>query len=152
MRALVNQKLYFARLTLDQAAQAPHGEAAHTALLQATVFHLITAYRCYLREIAADNRLTIVADTADAALRQISDTAAPEFSELAALERGDTWLAHLLGVYCEISQPAPVITASSTANIPLINITESISVDACHEWLHALQDVMQQQRGNAQEW
>lgn len=152
MRATVNQKLYFARLTLDQATQVDTGEAAHTALLQASVFHLASAYRCYLREVASNNRFSIETDTADAALSQLSDQVVPEFSELAALERGDTWLARLLRVYREISEPVPINAAVSATQIPLVNITESITASACRDWLEALRNVVQQQRGQSQEW
>jgi len=148
MRALVNQKLYFARLTLDQATHPDSDEATHTALLQASVFHLMTAYRCYLREIAAHYRFSIEADTAAAALTQLSDRVVPELSELAALERDDGWLARLERAYRAISAPLPV----AAAQIPLVNLAESITADVCREWLETLQNVVQEQRGQAQEW
>jgi hypothetical protein len=33
-----------------------------------------------------------------------------------------------------------------------VNLTESVTADVCREWLETLQNVVQEQRGPAQEW
>jgi len=152
MRARVNQKLYFARLVLDQAERVDDPNA-RTALLQSALFHLATAYRFYLGEIAASYRLTLRADSARAALQQIPDNSSPELAELAILEQSGQWPARLLAACNEACEPmsAPPAAVSPTT-IAMADITEIVDIQTCRNWLAALQALLDAQREQLQEW
>jgi hypothetical protein len=155
MRSRVNQKLYFARLLLEQAEQADAAPACQ-ALVQGALFHMVTAYRCYLREIAASQRQTIEALDARAAVRQLAGRAGPEFTELAALEQAGQWPAHLLRAFTEAAALTAAPASASAADIPLAGIpvaqvSETAPAD-CRRWLEAFQAVLEQQREQLQEW
>lgn len=151
MRARVNEKLYFARLMLDQ-AQASDG-AAREALLQAAVFHLAVAYRCYLREISGRTPVENAPD-ARAALTFTADQAIPELAELAALEQAGAWPARLLAAHAEICQPSPVSAAVALQDhaIALADVTDRLAIDTCRAWLESFQSVLSAQRERLQEW
>jgi len=150
MRSLVNQKLYFARLMLDQAEQTAD-RAVCVALLQAAVFHLAMAYRCYLREIG-DERLSADIADARAALRQLGDRAGPELAELALLEQGSAWPASLLAAFREACTPHPAVAPARSSGIPVADITAALTPGLGREWLRDFQLLLDEQRERAQEW
>lgn len=156
LRARVNQKLYFARLTLDQ-AQAATCANTRAALLQAALFHLVTAYRLYLGEIAAAYRHPLDrTDSASAAQQAwVQDGRhCPELSELATLEQRGDWPARLLAAYAAAAEVAgtAVSAAPASAGIALVDITGAVELDECRSWLAALQALLAQQRERLQEW
>jgi len=113
-RALVNQKLSCARALLklinDLPAPLPANvRTLQVGLLQGAVFHLITAYRFYLREIAENHQIQTHAQINNenqlSAALESSGKASSDASELASLQHdSDSWLAKLYGAYAAIGQ------------------------------------------------
>ena len=140
----VNEKLSFARLSLNAADNADH--ATQAALLEATLFHLVGAYRCYLQEMT-DTQSTkfLSAVELSAALRPSGN-----FEELLILERRPSWLSQLLAAYDEIITLLP--KASRSIDVVLVDVTVSLDTENCREWLRQLQQLIDRQREHAQEW
>jgi hypothetical protein len=154
MRSRVNQKLYYARLVLDQAASVTDA-SARQALLDGALLHLHTAYRAYLNEIAASYQQTIEADSAAAALQQMQSGghACPELGELAALEQGGHWPARLRSAWLDATAIATAPQPAAAAGaIAVADITRSVDVDDCRHWLAAFQALLDVQRERLQEW
>lgn len=153
-RAQVNQKLYFAQMLLNETPDKP--QAALTALLEGAVFHLATAYRLYLREIAQGQRQNTDAVDARSARRQLAGQGivCQALEELAWLEEDNLWPARLLAAYRE-SVGDTVKTAASKAaadTIVVADVTESPDVQSCQQWLEQFQRVIEIQRQSAEEW
>lgn len=151
MRSRVNQKLYYTRLLLER-AQGESGAAA-AALLEGAVFHLVAAYRCYLREIAASYRRDTDADSAAEALAALASQgcAAPELEELARAERGG-WAQQLLAAHRRTSHPAATVTPSSPRmTIAATDLTDTVDTARCEQWLQSLQALLASQRERLQE-
>jgi hypothetical protein len=161
----VNQKLYFAQLLLTDARDK--SGSPEQALLQATVFHLATAYRLYLKEIAQHQRHTTDAQDARSARRQLATQGwvCQELEELARLEEDGQWPARLLLTYREIigdvdtptitvktGQSAPPTLKEASNSIAITDITEAASTESYRQWLEQFQTVISAQRESAQEW
>lgn len=153
-RALVNQKLYFADLALTQ-TEAVEGLPARQALLQAAVFHLHTAYRAYLGEIAATQGRDIDAPHARVAVRLLADLGvlSPELEELAALEQQGGWPARLLEAFSDASAIVPAATPVRPAGeLRLTDVTRSADATDCRGWLEAFRALTEAHRERFQEW
>ena len=151
-RALVNQKLYFADLVSTQAAAAE--AAARRALVQATLFHLHTAYRGYLGEIAATQRRDLDAPNARVASRILADlgVTSPELEELAALEQSGGWPASLLSAYAEASAIVASKPVQQSSELRLADVTTDADVEDCRRWLTAFRALVEAHRERFQEW
>jgi hypothetical protein len=153
--ARVNQKLYFARLTLEQAARAADA-TLQQALLEAAIVHLATAYRSYLNEIVSNQNLSVAADNARTALQQLQaqGRASPELSELVMLEQSGQWPARLLDTFATITAAAATLVSSapiSGAAIAIADITAVVDVELCRQWVDELQNLLDAQRQHLQE-
>ncbi len=151
MNARVNQKLYCARLVLDVARHSDG--AANTALLEAVLFHLVTAYRCYLNEIV-DDQPTAEPTSALHAVRQreqLDLERRPALDELALLEQGGAWPQRMLAAYAEITASTAPQRRGASA-IAVADVTASADADNCRSWLDQFQALLQRQRDHAQEW
>jgi len=153
-RAQVNQKLYFAQLLLDDANT--RSNAAQTALLEGAVFHLATAYRLYLKEIAQSQNHNTDAVDAGSACRELAGKGfvCQELEELVRLEEGGSWLARLLAA-CREATGEVAKTASSKSSASMIavaDVTDSLDVEVCRQWLRQFQELIETQRESAQEW
>lgn len=158
----VNQKLYFAQLLLTDARDK--SGSPEQALLQAAVFHLVTAYRLYLKEIAQQQRHTTHAQDARSARRQLvaQGWVCQELEELVRLEEDGQWPARLLLAYREIigeaaaaptvTKTAPPITKAASSSIAMADITETASAETYRQWLEQFKTVIAAQRESAQEW
>lgn len=152
-RAQVNQKLYFVQLLLTDA----HAKAgpAQQALLQGAVFHLNTAYRFYLKEIAQHQNHTTDAKDARNARRQLAaqEWQCQELEVLAQLEEQGQWPLRLLQAVREAEgEVAPAIVKPATSVIAVADITETMDVVSCQQWLASFQALIATQREAAQEW
>lgn len=154
-RAQVNQKLYFAQLVLAEASAQDDGPAQQ-ALLQAAVFHLATAYRLYLKEIAQHQRHVTAAPDARTARRQLQAQGwcCQELDALARLEQEGQWPARLLQALREAAgEEAPLRpAAAATLAIAVADITETVDVAGCRQWLEQFRQLLETQRAAAQEW
>lgn len=153
-RAQVNQKLYFAQLLLDDASAKSN--AAQTALLEGAVFHLATAYRLYLKEIAQSQSHNTDAIDAIGARRELAEKGfvCQEMEELVRLEEGNKWPARLLSA-CRAASGLSLQTSVRPANnsaIALADVTDSLDIEGCRQWLQQFQVLLEAQREAAQEW
>jgi hypothetical protein len=153
-RAQVNQKVYFAQLVLTDAC-AKSGPAQQ-ALLQAAVFHLATAYRLYLKEIAQHQRHVTDAANARAARRQFiaQEWQCQELDVLAQMEDEGQWPLHLLHALrdAEGGAIAAEPAQASVGVIAVADITEAVDVVRCQEWLAHFKQLIEAQRDAIQEW
>lgn len=152
-RAQVNQKLYFAQLLLTDAHAA--AGPAQQALLLGAVFHLATAYRLYLKEIAQHQRHTTDAADARTARRQLAaqQWRCQELEVLAQMEEQGHWPLHLLQAMREAEgEIVPTVVPSAAGVIAVADITETVDVTRCEQWLALFQDLIATQREAAQEW
>lgn len=153
MDSRVNEKLYYAQLVLAQAARAEG--AARRALVESALFHLVTAYRGFLQEIAAGHKQRLQGLDARQALRQLQQEgwSLPGLAELAALEQGGQWPAQLLAAYAAAVDAAPAAPVSAAANdIALVQMDGGADVESCGRWLQSLQASIDKQRELLQEW
>ena len=153
-QAQVNQKLYFAQLLLTDASDK--SGSSEQALLQAAAFHLVTAYRLYLKEIAQNQNHSTNAVDARNACRQFAAQGwvCQELEELARLEEDGQWPVRLLLAYYEIigEAAAPTTTKAAPNSIAMADITEAADADIYRQWLQQFQIVIAAQRESAQEW
>lgn len=152
-RAQVNQKLYFVQLLLID-AQAKTGPALQ-AVLQGAVFHLSTAYRLYLKEIAQQQNHSTDAIDARSARRQFAaqEWHCQELEVLAQLEEQGQWPLRLLQAMREAEgETAPKAMRPAATVIAVADITETVDVAICQQWLQAFQALIATQREAAQEW
>lgn len=146
INARVNEKLYFTKLALNAAEQADR--ATQSALLEAAVFHLFCAYRCYLQEVVG-NTSTPFVSASDLAQSLPSHSA--DFQELLILERQSSWLSQLLAAYQTTVALLPKVTPVA-AELAVIDISAQLDYASCRNWLQQFQQLLQRQREHAQEW
>jgi len=153
-RAQVNQKLYFAQLLLDDAST--QSSAAQTALLEGAVFHLATAYRLYLKEIAHSQSHSTDAIDAISARRELAKKGfvCQELEGLVRLEESGSWPARLLAIYREVTGEVAKMASSkaSASMIAVADVTDSLDAEVCRQWLRQFQVLIESQREAAQEW
>jgi hypothetical protein len=137
---LVNQKLAYAKALLAQLVSLDSAQRGSKLLAQAltegAMFHLVLAYRFYLRELAESMRLKNLTDLES--VNQLSERMAAqdryssEVEELLGLANDSgSWLARLLGAYERLSKsPTPIVEpkafVQSELGIPLIDITAEL--------------------------
>lgn len=175
MTARINQKLYYSRLLMNQAS-ATVPEPLRQALLEAGVWHLATAYRSHLLEIArafaedfaisnapgepprpAVNAAVLAEALATRELR------CAELDYLAELEKRGDWPAQLLAV---VNRLSALDDASAKNGVPQrsqaepagSNTLSVVTLDAgldearCRGWLEAFESLLTAQRESLQEW
>lgn len=151
-----NQKLYQARLLLDELEAVADEEKARSnafqlALQESILFQMILAYQSYLHEIAE------VAQSRDdfqslQQLIQAVPVATGEMTELNQLESDDfSWLSQLMAAFSSCS--ATENFQLKTANNPsLIQMHETVTSSLpLRDWLTALNNIIDLQRNNRQE-
>jgi hypothetical protein len=159
-RSQVNQKLYFAQLLTDAAADAgtEHAAAKRTALLEGAVFHLVAAYRLYLREIAAYQQQAIEALDARSARAQLAGQGfvCQELDTLALLEENGQWPARLLLSWRRAAGELPAATGAKNAvsgsTLVLADVTDIIDAEVVRDWLECFQALIDTQRQSSEEW
>jgi len=153
-RAQVNQKLYFAQLLLDDANT--RANAAQTALIEGAVFHLATAYRLYLKEIAQSQNHNTDAADAGSACRELAGKGfvCQELEELVRLEEGGSWPARLLAAYRDISNASNKAASSKTVanSIAIADVTEVVDAAVCRQWAEQFRRLIELHRESSQEW
>lgn len=117
--SLVNQKLAYAKATLSLATDDNLGRLQQQALVDACVFHLVSAYRFYLRELGENYRVKNLMAINDSKQLMIAlsalDKAPSEATELVTLEaEAQSWLAQLLA-YFESLQQSPTVMKEAKA-------------------------------------
>lgn len=159
--SLTNQRLYFAKLQLQQYSALADGESepARQAQYESVVFHLIQAYRSFLRELAEVQNLplTTEASSAVALLEGCSvDFVSPELQELAMLETEiASWLAQMQRTFVQLSALGGDSHETGVVHhseISLTMLTDDDRQSSLTLWLEALSSVIQRLRAVSQEW
>lgn len=143
----VNEKLYFAKLTLDAAEQAD--DAMSSALLEAAAMQLFCAYRCYLHEMVGGPH-DAISSAVEIAATSLSQPSA-NFDELLILERQSSWLSQLLSAYRDVIALEQK-RSKSVAALTLIDVDVQLTIENCRAWLTHLRELIERQREHAQEW
>lgn len=169
-----NQKLYFARLQLDQmervmAAQDSFAwEAEALSCREAAILHLHGAYLAFLQELVRFYKLSGPLLTTEAlrTVMAVKGQVSPEVSVLQTLEQDrDSWLATLLRAHADcLSAPdAPVAAAPDDEDeglgqaISLVTVTtdEPLSRpdrERLARWHHELTTIIREFRREMAEW
>lgn len=165
-----NQKLLFAKLHLDSLKQAEQGRgwskhAQIESFEESVLFHLVSAYSAYLREIAEVYYLqpeTI--STRDELQQQLEDKGmeAPEAKELGQLAGSDSWLAQLLAAYraCWAAQGREQAAASEHASLSEIQVvqvnpdhsSDKEVIEQLEGWMNSMRELIDRHREASQEW
>ncbi|WP_027330923.1 DUF6586 family protein [Marinimicrobium agarilyticum] len=162
---LVNQKLAYCRalMKLVQSESVPKradDRLRRQALLDAGAFHLLCAYRHYLRELAehhtvADTSRILTEQDLLQALDRLGKTSF-EARELQALsEDAQSWLSGLHNAYHSFWQP-PV--AESLQRIEVVDLdspagaARQVSRENLEAWYRAFNDLVERQRETSAEY
>lgn len=168
--ARTNQKLYFARLHLDQlkAAQSSTSWSKHALIEsfnESILFHLASAYSVFLREIAEvyalDPRGVDSLDQLEAKLLD-KGVETPEVGELRQLEAGDTWLSQMLAAYAacwvaEDQHSAQTQGHHSRSEIHVVQVNPDHAEDGeiarqLADWMDQLRGLLDRLRESMKEW
>ncbi len=168
--ARTNQKLNFSRLHIDalKGALESTGWSKHALIEsynESVLFHLVSAYDAFLREIAETYRLdterlqgyrSLVAEI------ERSGQESPEISEIGELERDATsWLHKLLAAYEACwhgsDRRQKVTATSSVSEIHVLQVNPDHAEDRdvvaeLENWLHSLRELVDRLRAGMQEW
>ena len=142
-----NQKLYQARLLIDNSEVDGIDRALATACEEGAVFQLVLAYQAYLHELAeiANCREGFISL---AQLIEFSAVPTGEMTELRQLELDDfSWLAQLLTAFEACSH----LNKSQTVMTGVIPLVSQGSGQNVREWYQHLNDIIDLQRLNRQE-
>lgn len=168
--SLVNQKLAYVKALEALLVADEHGlsRLQQQALIDASVFHLVSAYRFYLRELGENYRVKNLAlinniEQLISALNAI-DKSPSEAAEIAMLEaQAESWLASLLSYY-DLLQQSPVAVKEAKAFpsdglIQVVDLTEMPSTSASplttHDitaTLNSFRNLIQRQRETSAEY
>jgi len=169
-QARTNQKLNFTRIHLDalKKAQESTGWSKHALIEsynESVLFHMVSAYSAFLREIAEQYRFDAEKITK---LKQLvaqmeaQGLEAPEVNELVGLQfNPESWLHHLLAAYkgcwrAEDHQESAA-QAESVSEIHVMQINPNHAEDAdiikeYQSWFEQLGALVERLRGGMQEW
>ncbi|MEH6471836.1 MAG: DUF6586 family protein [Halopseudomonas sp.] len=165
-----NQKLLFAKLHLDSLKLAEQGSgwskhAQIESYEESVLFHLVSAYSAYLREIAEVYRLEPEKiSTRDELLEQMEAQGleAPEAKELSQLAGSDSWLSQLLAAYraCWMAQERDQAANgghASLSEIQVVQVNPDHSSDLevigqLEGWVNDMRELVERQRESLKEW
>jgi len=165
-----NQKLYFARLHMDQlrAAESGSGWSKHALIEsfnESVLFHLASAYRAFLGEIAEVYRVAPEQAVDLAALEAMLDQQGletPEVGELKQLSCGEAWLANMLAAYqacwtAEDREHAEHGEHHSLSEIHVVQVNPDHAEDKdvilqLDEWLNSFRALIERLRESMKEW
>ena len=144
-----NQKLYQARLLLDQADQSS-GKALVDALNESALYQMYDAWVSYLNELAGMAGYRKPVATLENLL-EVTPLVTGEMTELRVL-RADSysWLVGFLSQVSAQAQPEPMGQGGVVQSGNLIAVAETSKPDV-REWWQALSELIDSQRQNRQE-
>ncbi len=165
-----NQKLMFAKLHLDHLKQAEQGSgwskhAQIESFEESVLFHLVSAYSSFLREIAEVYHLdpeTISTRDELLAQMELQGMELPEVKELSLLAGSDSWLSQLLAAYraCWMARAKEQASHSGRESLSEIQVVQvnpdhasDIQVIAQLEgWINNIRELVDRQREGLKEW
>ena len=156
--SLVNQKLFFARLLLEQIDKLDDRFGhIEMAICQSAVYQLECGYRHHLREVAATYQsrsadAIITVEQLVAELESI-DKHPAEAQEMLNLEQQKgTWLNQLLSVWRSFANhPEPEAREDNASPIPLMQVSQqsklpALDVTGVQAWLDAMHEMVDRHR------
>ncbi len=159
-RAMVNQRLYFSRLHLqwlerELASEQLPANIVEQALGESLLFHLQSAYRTYLLELAES--YVLYPDSLERAVKlqellAEQGKSAAEVEQLCQLERGPSWLSPLLSA---LDRSVPLSHPGSGQGIAVVHVSSADSaslLETGRRCLAGLSELIEQQRGQLEEW
>lgn len=150
----INGRLYAAELLLQEWEQhrTEAGMALAEALCDSVVFQLAVAYRLYLREIAAAYRYQGRCDSA-AALRAGLVREGRDSAEVAVLRDAEQ-TGELAGLTpaLQLANGEAGPSAGAVADVLVREGQGRPDSQQCRNWLRALRELIETQRGQLQEW
>lgn len=165
-----NQKLLFAKLHLDYLKKAEQGSgwskhAQIESFEEAVLFHLVSAYSSFLREIAEVYHLDPEKiSTRDELLAQmeLQGMESPEVKELSLLAGSDSWLSQLLAAYracwkAQAKEHASHSGHASLSEIQVVQVNPDHSSDTeviaqLEGWMNNMRELVDRQREGLKEW
>jgi hypothetical protein len=160
-RALVNQRLYFCRLHLSWMQQALEqadvpAHVIEQSLAESVIFHLVTAYRLYLAEVATayscpceslDNTQALMD------LLALQQRESAEAREMQQLEQGG-WLQELITAFHAILDGRSQSPGKKPAQgIPVLQVAQqALDYDRCEAFLESFHKLIENQRSRLEEW
>ncbi|MFT6915960.1 MAG: hypothetical protein ACJAWL_002277 [Motiliproteus sp.] len=165
-----NQKLTFARLHLDclKKAEQANGWSKHAQIEsfeESVLFHMVSAYSAYLREIAQVYYLEpekISTRDELVAQMEVKGLEAPEANELSQLAGSDSWLSQLLAAYraCWMAQERDQAADSKHASLSEIQVvqvnpdhaSDQDVIAQLESWLNLMRELVDRQREGLKEW
>lgn len=164
--SLVNQKLAFCRALVKLIQQEPEPRQVSArvrcqSLLDAAAFHLLCAYRHYLREVAENygvaDSANISSEEALAGALQRMDKSPSEACELEALRNDpDSWLVELQSAYeaCwELSDPVAMSQRIQVMDLDAPrDRSRKVSRERLLFWFEAFEHLVDRQRETSAEY
>jgi hypothetical protein len=161
----VNQTLAFAQYALLGITAELSGESPNRmklrGLQEAVLFHLDSALKAYLQELAERERVLLTEPTLSELSKAFQQQAinCSELNELVLLSQDKTsWLSKLLSASKAIHKP--IVTSHETTSLSQIAITDLAKEPSLEEQLETqlqelyeqLRVMIQRHRSNSQEW
>lgn len=161
----VNQTLVFAQYALVGVSAEVNGESPNRmklrGLQEAALFHLESAFKAYLQELAERERVLLTNSTLPELSKAFNQQAifCSELNELELLSLDQTsWLSKLLSAIKAIHKP--IVTSQESTSQSQIAITDLAKEPGLEEqlesqlqgWFDQLRAMVQRHRSNSQEW
>lgn len=142
-----NQKLYQARLLIDNSETEGNAEALASACEEGAIFQLVLAYQAYLHELAEIAQCRQEFHSLGQ-LIELCVVPTGEMTELNQLEKDDfSWLSQLLTAFESCGQ----VRKSNAMQAGIIALTSQGSSQNVRQWYQCLSDIIDLQRMNRQE-
>lgn len=155
----VNQKLSQAKALLGQPDNQPQSEVQRQSLIEAISFHLVCAYRHYLRELAENYGLkNATAITTAAELAKALDMAGKhpaEAEELCQLRSSRGWLADLHNFYDSLwrTPKPPSVQQDDLINlVDIDSVAPAVNLENLKAWHSAFVSLVKRQRETSAEF
>ena len=161
----VNQTLAFAQYALGSIASESTSESDNSmrlrGLQEAALFHMDSAFKAYLFELAERERILLTQATLSELNKAFQQQAiySNELDEMELLSQDPTsWLSKLIRAINAIHKPlAPVQVAASQSEIAITDVAKEMSLDEqlqtqLQDWFEQLRAMILRHRSNAQEW
>jgi len=163
-----NQKLYFARVHLDEIRRAQEDDTLFNRKLvigantESALFHLYCAYQSLLWEIANTYDVTMESHLALVdllAIFQKANKVSGELNQLGELERNPaSWLSNMLLGWSRV-QTLGVVKVRTVASAPatsaaitVCDVSEDVSLQQLEQWHQELRMISEHFRGLLEEW
>lgn len=146
-----NQKLYQARLLLDERRKQSSNPVMVSAMTEGALYLMYDAWVSYLNELAGPAGVKQSVDSFERLL-QITPLVTGEMTELKNLrDETDSWLSIMLAMVADQAQPSSAQSGASAQAVQLIAVSRPTATADARDLWQALSDLIDSQRQNRQE-